>query len=287
MTKRRPDLTVYIPTRGRIGWIRQPTLRDFLEYSSIRPVLVCPEDEYLAHKEYYRNVVACPLKGIGPTRQFILETSEADVICMVSDDMRFCYRPEVTVPKLDRCRDLDPMLTLIEDYVSEGFIHGGIGARQGNNRKLANTPRKGVFVNNHLIMDCERVNDFHFLDRRKVLKTKVRFDQLTVMEDFHYTLSLLRQAWPNRVIHDYVWNQEASGKEGGCSLYRTNDVQTQGAIGLKKAFPKYVELKKKKSKDTSTSWQDMKVRMDVKVYWTKAYWDGVREHGIRMKCHAQ
>lgn len=263
-------MVVYIPTRGRVGVARQVTLREFLAYSDIVPVLVCPPDELKEHKKYAPRVIACPAKGIGPTRQWILERSPASLVVMADDDMRFSYRPDPAVTKLERCTDLRPMLDCIRRYVAGGFIHGGVGARQGNNRKDCTTPRKGVIANGYLVQDCERANNFHFFDRPAVLKAGGRLDKLPVMEDFYLTLDLLLKGYPNRILHSYVWNQEASGNTGGCSLYRTWEIQAQGAEGLAKAFPEYVKVVIKKSKDSSPAWRDFKERKDVHVQWLAA-----------------
>ena len=262
---------IYIPTRGRIGMSRQVTLREFKAYSTHIPTIVCPPDEVKAHLAYAPRVLGCPAKGIGPTRQWILNNSSADIIILADDDMRFSYRPNPSITKLEKCEALDPMIKLIEWCVGQGFIHGGVGARQGNNRKDCHTRRHGVIEAGHLFQDCERVNNFHFLDRAKVLAAGARFDALPVMEDFHFSLTLITQGLPNRVIHDYVWNQEGSGAVGGCSLYRTPQVQAEGADGLHAAFPKFVKVVTKVSKDTCPSWREFKERKDVIVYWMKAW----------------
>jgi len=273
------SVRIYIPTRGRIGLNRQVTLREFIEHSSHRPFLVCPPDEVTEHKKYWKKVKACPKKGIGPTRQWIIENSKSDIVAMADDDMRFSYRPDPAEVKLERCTDLDPMMKLIERCCEKwGFIHGGLGARQGNNRKDRETPRKGFLAHNHLFQDCERVNNFHFLVPEKVIETGARMDALSVMEDFHFTLTLLTQGHPNRVIHDYVWNQEGSSSDGGCSIYRTPEVQSKGAQGLHRRFPDFVKVVTKTSKDTSTAWKNFKTREDVIIQWVKA----ARSGGIEL-----
>lgn len=279
------SLVVYIPTRGRIGHNRQVTLREFQQYSSCRPVLVCPKDEAAKHRAYYDRVLGCPAKGIGPTRQWILENSSSDIVVMADDDMRFSYRPVPHKPKLERCEALNPLLDHIKSCVAMGYVHGGVGARQGNNRKDLKNDRHGVIwkgpgpLKGHLFMFNERVNNFHFFHREKVLAAGARMDALEVMEDFHFTLTMLTKGHPNVVIHDYVWNQEGSSKEGGCSLYRTPEVQAAGAEGLHAAFPDFVRVVTKTSKDTSTAWKNFKERKDVVVQWLKAFQSSQKKGG--------
>lgn len=261
---------IYIPTRGRVGLNRQVSLREFQQFSSHRPILVCPPSEAREHKRYWPLVRACPAKGIGPTRQWILENSAADVVVMIDDDMRFSYRPDPKIVQLEKCTELDPLVSLITECVAKGFIHGGVGARQGNNRKDLSRRRQGFVEDGHLFVDCERSNNFHFASKKDVLALGARMDALPVMEDFHFTLFLITKGYPNRIIHDYVWNQEGSGAQGGCSIYRTPEVQSQGANGLKRAFPEFVRVVTKTSKDTSPAWREFKTREDVVIQWVKA-----------------
>jgi hypothetical protein len=90
------------------------------------------------------------------------------------------------------------------------------------------------------------------------------------MEDFDLTLQLLRLGKPNRVFFEYCWNQRDSGATGGCSKYRTPEMQSDAAHRLAEMHQGFVKLVTKKSKDTSTSWKGMKERVDVIVSWRKA-----------------
>lgn len=279
-----PRTEVYIPTRGRIGLSTQVTLREFLELSTIRPWLVCPPDEVKQHRAYYPRVLACGKEGIGPTRQWILENSRAEIVVMADDDMYFFYRPDIRSVKLERVPPggLDTMLDILWYlHEVEGYCHGGVGARQGNNTKDLTMPRKGqvwtppldpaTHSREEVILPNDRVNNFHFMHRETVLKVGARLDALPVMEDFHFTLTMLTKGYPNVVLHSYVWNQRGSGAVGGCSTYRTAAVQAAGAEGLHAAFPQFVRVTEKESKETSTAWKDFKVRKDVVVQWERAY----------------
>lgn len=280
------NLQVYIPTMGRVGHMNQITLREFQQLSDHVPIIVCPLEEAAAHKKYSKRVVVCEQHGIGKVRQWILENSDADIVVMADDDMYFSYRPVPDQIKLERCKDLRPLLKFIEALATPfdsqkgglGYIHGGVGARQGNNRKAGATKRDGEMLVGHWVVLCERVNNFHFFHRKAFLAQKIRFDHLPVMEDFFVTLSLLTRGFPNVVIHDYVWNQRGSGAIGGCSSYRTAQVQAQGAEGLHKAFPQFVRVVEKESKDTSPSWREFKSRKDVIVSWWKAWKHGDMMH---------
>lgn len=261
------ELQVYIPTLGRVGIERQRTLRQFMTKCRHEPILVCPANEVAAHKKYWPHVAACPFKGIGRTRQWIIETSRADIVVMADDDMRFCYRPRLDAPIMPDCVTIEPILTMVRDCVRRGFIHGGMAARQGSQNSMPGDKRV-VELDGHLYVDCSRVNNFHYINRKAILKLGARFDRLTVMEDFHFTLTLLTQGYANRIIVDHVWDQWVSGDNGGCSIYRTAEVQAAGAEQLHAAFPKFVKVVEKQ---TRVAWSEFSTRKDVRIQWLKAY----------------
>jgi hypothetical protein len=167
---------VYIPSVGRVGLATQLTLRKFIEGSTHLPVIVCPPSEVNAHRAYWPMVTGCPVNGIGHTRQWILEHSNVDVIIMIDDDMRFIYRPDPYSVKLANVTDIDPMLSLICKCVADGYVHGGVSARQGNNHKDLKSgltgpdARDGYVKDGYVFVDCDRVNNFHWVNRRRVLK---------------------------------------------------------------------------------------------------------------------
>ena len=266
------DVLICIPTRGRCGEGKQLSLSQFLKYSSYKPMIICPKGEVKEHRKYYKRVRGCPVLGIGKTRQWILENFSDEYIVMCDDDMNFVYREDPKSIKLSECKRLDSLVDKMVRCLDLGFIHGGLGPRQRNNLIDCSSARAGQFDKKLDIVykDCDRVNNLHFMNRRKVLDAGARMDALPVMEDFHFTLTLLIQGYPNRVIHSYAWRQRASGESGGCSLYRTDKVQAKGAEGLKKAFPDFVKVVTKKSKSTSNYWKDFKERKDVIVQWLKA-----------------
>lgn len=256
------DITVFVPTRGRTAF--EPiTLMEVTRKSSYRPVVVCPASEEKHYNRHF-DVLVCPHDGIGPTRQFILENSPTRGVVMLDDDMYFSVRQFASEPiPLLRANDLHPMFDWIKIQLDSGFAHGGISARQGNNH----IPREHV--------DCIRVNNAHFFDRDVYLHEQLQFHSLPVMEDFYITLKLLLRGYPNRVAYHYCWSQRSSGFKGGCSIYRTPELQAQAAETLASYFPDYVRVVEKRSESQSGA---MAVRKDVNISWLKAWGD--RENRI-------
>lgn len=253
------ELTVFIPTRGRTG-IEHITLNELEKFTSREQVVVCPPNEasHYAHKGNGK-VMICAKEGIGPTRQWIIENSPTRGVVMLDDDMYFSHRPTPEQPRpLKRVTTLEPMFEWIGQQLDAGYAHGGISARQGNQH----IERPWA--------DCIRVNNAHFFDRDVFMQEGIRFDALPVMEDFHVTLSLLLKGYPNRVAYHYCWSQRGSGFRGGCSLYRTNELQAQAAEGLHAAFPNYVKVVEKTSDSQHGA---MAARKDVNIGWLKAWAD--------------
>jgi hypothetical protein len=208
--------------------------------------------------------------GISRTREWILtqlsiKTGEKHVL-MLDDDMDFCYRPNMADPALETIKDLEcfeAMFALLEQWLREGFVHIGLAARQGSNHFLG----PETYRNITRMMNC------YAYDTNALKELKVEMGRIPVMEDFDLTLQLLRKGYPNRVAYNYVWNQRGSGAEGGCSSYRTPELQMNAAKQLQEYHPDYVTLV---TKTTGSVWKNMEEREDVIIQWAKAYEDGKR-----------
>jgi len=184
---------------------------------------------------------------------------------MIDDDMYFYRRsePELydhSIGLLERVQgdELSLLIERIETYLDEGYAHGGVSARQGNNRIYTAT------------RDVTRINNVHFFDRDVVLGEGLKFGEMMVMEDFYVSLSLIERGYPNRCIYEWCWCQRGSGTKGGCSTYRTAEVQAAAARKLAELFPDYVRLTIKKS-NTEENWLGVKERLDVTIQWRKAF----------------
>lgn len=206
--------------------------------------------------------------GISHTRKWIMTELAAKhnerFVLMFDDDMDFCYRPNMADPALETIKDLErfeAMFQLLEQWLADGFVHIGLAARQGSNH----------FLGPETFRDVTRMMNAYAYDTHALKELKVEMGRISVMEDFDLTLQLLRKGYPNRVSYQYVWNQRGSGAEGGCSSYRTAEMQTKSAQLLQQYHPEYVSLV---TKSAGSVWKDMEERSDVNVQWQKAYEDG-------------
>ena len=104
-------------------------------------------------------------------------------------------------------------------------------------------------------------------NKKYLEREQITFGRIPVMEDFDITLQLLRRGYPNMILNHWVHNQGGSDTTGGCSTFRTPELQEKAANMLKEFHPNFVKVVEK---ETKTSWGGKK-RTDVTVYWKKAY----------------
>jgi hypothetical protein len=257
-------MNIYIPSSGRAR--DQHTWKQIPKNWQQDTAIVCPQDEYVEYCGYNPDatVIPCPHKGIGPTRQFILAASYPHPVCMLDDDLTFFKRRLDDRTKFSDADtwDVNAMLHHIEHHLKY-YAAVGVCPREGGNRYPDH-----IYNNVRLL----RVLAYDPI----ILATQgIEFTVTEVMEDFYVALSLLTRGYPNVMLSDWCHNQVGSNAAGGCSQYRTMEVQEMAAITLKTLFPDFVTLVKKQTK---TAWGGQE-RTDVRVQWKKAYTSSGRTNG--------
>lgn len=252
-------MRIFIPTIGRP---RQRTIErlplDVLRKYMV--TIVCPPHELNMHKnKYVVPVWACKAQGIAATRQWILDRSNDDVVLMLDDDLpTWCWRTH------DRTADADAKYKKADDKeLARGLdeferlmrhhAHGSIGHR------LFCQTQPMIGYNGRML---------RALAYNRSLIGRARF-RLPVMEDFDMALQLLSQGRDAVIYNRLVQDQYATNAAGGCSLYRTPEVQAEAAAQLQKHWPAFVSLvtrtpKREWAENFGTS------RVDVRVNWRKA-----------------
>jgi len=258
------DTTIYIPSRGRAADVRtfyaMPV--ELSEAGKVR--VVVPIDEVSEYRQHHPNslfkVLGISKKGIGKTRQWILDHCPTKYALMFDDDLYFYRRERPRAIKLVKATapDMRHMLYMMVRPLSMGIVQTGLSSRVDSSHYLS--PYRW----------CTRINNVHGFNIKEFAKTGLRFDEYRVMEDFHVTLSLLERGIPNACVYDYCWNQTGSNMKGGCSIYRNEETQAKAAHMLRDAHPKYVTVVRKKVIG-ATSWEGMKERTDVRINWRKAF----------------
>lgn len=194
------------------------------------------------------------VKTVGPTRQWIINNYQGKV-CIMDDDLVFATRRKDDLGKFtpSTAYEICDMLAGIDNNLDE-YPVVGLCPREGGNRKTNPTD-----VNTRVI----RVTG---LDLEVLKKHDVRYDRLPVMEDFDMLLQMLELGYSNVCLNKWVHNQGGSNSAGGCSTYRTEQLQTEAANGLHELHKPFVKVVKKKTK---TAWGGGE-RTDVIIQWKKA-----------------
>ena len=273
------NIAIYIPSH------RRPQDQKTFDFIPRRlrknTFIIVDQKDFKAYKKIYgANVIKCPKNGICKTRQWIIENSKKKYAIMLDDDMNFHIRNKKL--KLQRCspKEFINMVKLLESWLEEGIIHVGISQRFGNNR-IEEDYTEIARMNNAYAYNCKKMIELKEKHNISFDYLENKHDKQLVMEDFLVTLSLLQLGFKNRVTYKYAWDQNQSGADGGCSLYRTSQMQKESAILLAQEFPKYVRVVKKES---SKLWKgfDSKIRTDVVIQWKKIFNTARRlEGGIR------
>lgn len=250
---------IYIPTLGRPN--KQETLKHIPNKLMEKVRLVVNKEEYGMYCERVSKkmlmVVEKKVTNIGQVRQYIIENSLNDFSLFFDDDMSFGVRKEGKLKKAEKI-DVYGMYKLLLSWLEEGIAHVGVSQRFGNNRITED------------YLEVTRMNNVYAYNTKIVNKEKIRFDRLPIMEDFDMTLSLLAAGYKNRVSYKYCWGQGKSGDRGGCSTYRTSEMQKEAAIALSKLHPGIVKIKAKKGKEEWGGINSL-YRTDVNILWKKAF----------------
>jgi glycosyltransferase involved in cell wall biosynthesis len=246
-------MRVFVVTYGRAG--RQVTWRNLPPSIQQRATLLVDAAEAESHGGLPVTVLPQGLRGIGAVRQWAIDNAGDDKVLMMDDDLRFVVRrtDEPTKLRQPEPGEIDDMFKQIEVYLDH-FPLVGVASREGANNCTDNM-MKNTRVLRLLAYRTDVLTDLG-----------IRFDRIPVMEDFDVALQLLRAGHENIVLNLWAHNQEGSGKEGGCSTYRTMEMQAQAARRLAELHPGLVRVVEK---ETKTAWGGG-LRTDVQIYWKRA-----------------
>lgn len=249
-------MRIFIPSLGRADQVHH-TIDHLPPVVRGQAKLVIGAKDFKAYAARFGEdaLYVVDVKGIGKVRQHIIDISEGPVL-MLDDDLSFFVRRQDDPRLLEKAKpaDVTKMLSAMKRVLND-YAHAAIAAREGANR---NTDE--VIYNTR----CLRALGYN----ASVLKKEgVRFDRLPVMEDFDVALQLLRRGYPSITLNKWCQDQGRSNAPGGCSTYRSMQVQSKGAHGLARLHPDFVTVVAKKAKGGG-EWAE---REDVRISWKKAY----------------
>jgi hypothetical protein len=242
-----------------------------------RVLLLVPHGQGSAYKNLYigeiGEIMETPegIKGIAARRQWWLEKTQADKLLMLDDDLRFDTRRTDDAGKflVATAKEVEALFADIEEQLDK-YLHLTVTPREGGNR----TGEEGAYF------EVGRATRVHGLRPKLIRGIGCRYDDIMLMEDMHMTLQLLRKGHPNLIINYMVQGQGQSNAAGGCSVYRTPDLQAESARRLAELHRPHVSMVER---ETKTAWGGG-TRTDVMVQWMQAYAEGqLRAQGIEQK----
>jgi hypothetical protein len=255
-------MQIVIPTRGRTN--QQLTLQSLPPELRKRTTIVCPDNEAvcLAYENPDVEVVVQPdpTWRIAQKREWIVREwlrAGYSKIMMVDDDLRFAKRMNPDYWRLRQIQGeaLIPEFERIADKLGPEFPHVGFGLRWNNNRiKTVGWKSPGKLI--------QAVGLY-----LPIVVKECRFDLVELREDLCVTLQLLLKGYPNAIWPGTVVDQRYDAP-GGCSTYRTVEMNSAEAEKFARLFPEYVSVVERNYNAMS--------RKEVIVRWGKALKDGQR-----------
>ncbi len=259
-------MKIYIPTQGRVH--KQKTVDRFGPdlCREFEVTLVCPPEEVNELRNEYPEltsrvkVVGCKEQGIAATRQWILDRArrrKEGIILMLDDDLSTWRHRSVQKDdgewKYTKAteEEIGEGLRHFENLMS-GRAHGSIG------HALFAQTQPEVKFNSRMLRALAYNMD--------VMPKDIKF-RLQVMEDFDIALQLFTRGYESATYYGIVQDQHQNNSEGGCSVYRTGEVQAAAAHKLAELWPDFVTVVTRAPK---REWIGMPERTDVRVNWNKA-----------------
>jgi len=224
-------MLIAIPSKGRAG-----NLPSALVLPSA--TMFVPEGEVDAYKKHHRNpVVGVPssVRGITPTRNFILDSTKQPFVVMIDDDVQYCGYRTLTEERIDIHQITDENVwhgefaKLFEVAISAGARIWGLATVSA---AWSYRPWRPFIFRTYITASCMGIlND-----------SGIRFDErFVVKEDYELCLRCLKEdglVIGARFLH---WQNRHWTTEGGCKTYRTSEVEANATKLLESMYPGLVE----------------------------------------------
>lgn len=268
-------MNLYIMSRGRAGKVN--TLKWIPENWRNRTYLVVPQSEVL---EYYEkslggirhdgegpHIIPAPqhVANYSQKFQWLLDglplssplgdiTTEEPKAVILDDDLVFSqFSNEGKLITVRNSMRLDEMFTQIEHLLTD-YALVGVHPRQN-----AKEDSRGYVLNSRII--C-----MQGINRRAIGQVKV--DQFPILADVVLNCTLLARGQANAVLTTFFQDHGPCQAPGGCSIYRTPDMQREAVGYLAKRFHGFVKVVERRPK--VAKWMG-DVRYDYTAQWKRLY----------------
>lgn len=260
-------MNLYIMSRGRAGKVT--TLKSIPEEWRSRTFLVVSHGEWTDYKDAHPgwNVIEAPrdITNYSQKFQWILDGTEVDhndKAVILDDDLVFSKRTivanKISLRTITDPALINPLFMYMEDLLDEYALVGVHPRQMGQNTKPP-------LVENGRIICIQGIN------RKKIGRVKV--DHFPILADVILNLTLLSRGQPNAIITTHFQDHGPCQAPGGCSIYRTPEMQREAAEFLAQTWPEFVKVVERRPK--VAKWMG-DVRYDYTAQWKKLYEAGRR-----------
>jgi hypothetical protein len=262
-------------SRGRAGKVN--TLKWIPSNLKLRTYLVVGNSEFndyvMSYPLMYANIIAAPetVTNYSQKVQWILDglptdgQRHVDSKCLImDDDLVFSMPTEVGYGKTSLVSVKNPeLLAPMYDQI-EGLLdwHALVGVHP---RQMGQNAKQPYGLNGRII--C-----MQGINREKIGRVKV--DQFPILADVVLNCTLLARGQANAILTTYFQDHGPCQAPGGCSIYRTHDMQREAVQYLANRFPGFVKVVERVTKDKWLA-NEQGVRYDYTCAWKKLYAAGV------------
>ena len=264
-------MNLYIMTRGRIGAQRT--------YDSIpwswrdKCWLVVPKDEHELHhtlggdddfgKQIPTIAVPAHVDNYSKKMKWIIEDGMEDgeeCCCIIDDDLVFSrqwIKPDGKIGlKTIEGADTEVILTLFAymELLLEDTALVGVHPRQMGHLQ------KPPYNDNGKVICVQGIN-------RRLVGDIPYLDKFPILSDVVLNATLLARGQGNKIITTFFQDWGSCNAPGGCSLYRTPEMQAEACYWLEERFGPYIKAVEKEAK---SGWLGGK-RVDFRGQWKALY----------------
>jgi len=204
-----------------------------------------PESEVHQYEQFIKNVVAVPMdvRGITPTRNWILKNCGEREVVFIDDDVKTCgyTRCDERQSKKVEIRDEEFWMEEFAKFFSmcDELEYKMWGVRTESSPR-GTYPYKPILFRTYLTASCMGlINDGEYMFN----------EEYVVKEDYEICLRHIRDKGGILGIRYLHWENEHWTTDGGCKDYRTIEVERKAIKKLIKEYPSMIRSAKRKNNE--------------------------------------
>ena len=247
-------MQLYIMTRGRVG--KQRTLQSIPSKWRDRTTLVVPREELGQHHFPSYGVPDC-IDNYSKKFQFIIDGNihqGENKVVILDDDLIFSKRVGDKLLKVQDIEELNDMFDYMEELLEDTALVSVHPRQMGHTQPVP-------YVENGKVICIQGVN-------RDLCQPIPKVDQFPILADVVLNCTLLSRGVGNKLITSFVQDHGSCQAPGGCSLYRTPEMQKEAVEYVAGRFGPFAKAVTKTPK--SAKWMG-DTRTDLRVQWKSLY----------------